>query len=86
MFFTDADKALRAALYVRFAVLDEYVPVRCTTHRHQKIVYATREQALGCARELVRLDPDGPRHAHPCGTHWHLTRMETEGKGWTITI
>lgn len=74
--FEDPDSALRAALYRRFAVVASGAPVRCVLEPHQKIIYATVDDALACARELSRLNDTSPRYAHPCDDHWHLTRKK----------
>lgn len=77
MLFEDADEALRALLWRRFAVMTLDGPVLCTRELHRKIVFDEEQAAWGCARELIKLD-GVKRYVHPCGTHWHLTRKAKE--------
>lgn len=83
MLFHNADEALRAALWRRFAVMTDTGPLLCTTRIDRKIVFESRDTAIGCARELTRLDKV-PRGIHLCDDHWHLTTQLREEDPWKI--
>ena len=77
MLFQNADDALRAALWRRFAVMTERGPLLCSVPRRPKIVFESSRAAWGCARELNKLFADAsPRYAYRCGDHWHTTKKK----------
>jgi hypothetical protein len=73
MLFHNADEALRALIWRRFAAMVDSGPVRCVREYHHKIVFDERMAAVGAARQLTRLDGQ-VRYVHACGDHWHTTR------------
>jgi hypothetical protein len=76
MLFANADEALRAALWRRFAVMTDRGPKLCEVPAKPKITFESSQAAWGCARELNKLFPDRTRYAYPCGDHWHTTKRK----------
>jgi hypothetical protein len=80
--FDSADKALRAAILLRFAESDRETgaPVRCRFCLDHKVIFESRRAVEGAIAQMIALNGDPNLHPYRCpnSSNWHYTSMSEE--------